>query len=131
MESTRPRRGEIWLVSFGAARKGEPGKNRPAVVMSASELVVGVEDELIVVVPLSSSLAPSRLRPEVSPDEGIDSSSAAICRAVRGVARQRLLRPIGEARQETLVAVETALATILGLDQPSRAYSPGFPRSWS
>jgi mRNA interferase MazF len=124
MESTSPRRGEIWLVSFGAARKGEPGKNRPAIVISASELVTGVEDDLIVVVPLSSSLAPSRLRPGVSPGEGIDGSSAAICRAVRAVARQRLLRPIGEARQETVAAVEGALATILGLDRHGRARSP-------
>ena len=28
--SIEPRRGEVWLVSFGAARPGEPGKNRPA-----------------------------------------------------------------------------------------------------
>lgn len=127
-ESTSPRRGDIWLVSFGAARKDEPGKNRPAIVISASELVAGVEDELIVVVPLSSSLAPSRLRPEVSPDEGIDSTSAAICRAVRGVARQRFLRRIGEVRQETLTAVGAALMTTLDLDQPSSAYSPGSPK---
>ena len=125
MESTSPRRGEIWLVSFGAARKGEPGKNRPAIVMSASELMVGVDDELIVVVPLSSSLRPSRLRPKVVSDEGIDNSSAAICRAVRAVARQRLLRPIGEARQETVIAVEKALATVLGLDLHGRSKGPG------
>lgn len=30
MASTEPRRGEIWLVLLGAARKGEPAKNRPA-----------------------------------------------------------------------------------------------------
>lgn len=28
-----PDRGEIWLVSLGAARKREPGKNRPAIVI--------------------------------------------------------------------------------------------------
>ena len=32
-----PRRGEIWLVAFGAARRGEPGENRPAVIVSAEE----------------------------------------------------------------------------------------------
>jgi mRNA interferase MazF len=117
MESTEPRRGEIWLVSFGAARKGEPGKNRPAVIVSTNDLLSGVDDELIVVVPLSSSLAPSPLRPEVSSDEGIDGPSAAICRAVRAVARMRVLRPIGQARPETLTAVESALATILGIEQ--------------
>jgi mRNA interferase MazF len=116
MESTDPRRGEIWLVAFGAARKGEPGKNRPAIVMSANDLLSGVDDELIVVIPLSSSREPSRARPAVSPDEGIDGPSVAICRAIRAVARLRLLRPIGEAKPETIAEVEVALATILGIE---------------
>jgi mRNA interferase MazF len=116
MASTEPRRGEIWLVSLGAARSGEPGKNRPAIVISVDDIVAGVEDELIVVVPVSSSRAPSLLRPRVSPDEGIDGESAAICRAVRAVSRSRLLRPIGSLQPETLGEVEQALATVLGLD---------------
>lgn len=119
MESTEPRRGEIWLASFGAARKGEPGKNRPALIVSVDDLLTGFEHELIVVVPLSGSLASSALRPEVSSDEGIDGSRAAICRGVRAVARTRLLRPIGRAKPDTLAAVESALAAILGLDARS------------
>jgi mRNA interferase MazF len=113
-----PRRGEIWLVSLGAARRGEPGKNRPAVVVSADELITGAEDELVVVVPLSSSRAPSMLRPPVSPETGIDQESAAIPRAVRAVARRRLLRRIGELDADMMAAVERALATVLVLDQP-------------
>lgn len=116
MESPEPRRGEIWLVSLGAARRGEPGKNRPALVVSADELLSGAEEELIVVVPLSTSRASSALRPEISPDEGIDQPSAAICRGVRAVARGRLLRPIGEVERDTLSEVEQALATILGIN---------------
>jgi mRNA interferase MazF len=116
-----PRRGEVWLVSLGAARPGEPGKNRPAVVISANELVTGVEDEQIVVVPLSSSRAPSRLRPPVSPATGIDEESAAIPRAIRSVSRRRLLRRIGALDQDTLAAVERALATVLVLEPPAAA----------
>ncbi len=116
MASTEPRRGDIWLVSLGAARKGEPGKNRPAIVVSVDEIAAGVEDELLVVVPLSSSRAPSPLRPEVSPDEGIDTPSVAVCRGVRAVARPRLLRHIGSARPATLSAVEHALGLILGIE---------------
>jgi mRNA interferase MazF len=116
MASSEPRRGEIWLVSLGAARKGEPGKNRPAVVISVDEIAAGVEHELFVVVPISSSRAPSPLRPRVSAAEGIDDDSAAICRGVRAVARERLLRPIGHLRPGTLREVEHALAMILGLD---------------
>ena len=116
MASTEPRRGEIWLVSLGAVRTGEPGKNRPAVVISVDEIVAGVEDELFVVVSVSNSRAPSLLRPPVSPAEGIDLNSAAICRAVRAVSRSRLLRRVGQLKPETLREIERALATILRLD---------------
>lgn len=109
-----PRRGDVWLVSFGTAKKGEPGKNRPAVVVSADELVTGDDDELIVVVPLSSSRAGSHLRPDVSPSEGVEAPSVAICRGIRGVARKRLLRPIGKTEPDTLAAVDEALAVVLG-----------------
>jgi mRNA interferase MazF len=115
-ESTDPRRGEIWLVSLGATRRGEPGKNRPAVVLSPDELLMGEDHELIVVVPLSSSLPRSALRPQLGPETGIDADSAAIPRAIRGVSRRRLLRRIGEVKPATLTEVERALATVLGLD---------------
>lgn len=120
MASTElPRRGEIWLVSLGAARRGEPGKNRPAVVISADELLAGTENELIVVVPLSTSRAPSKLRPPVSPATGIDAESAAIPRAIRSVSRRRMLCRLGKLEPEALGAVERALATVLALDSPA------------
>jgi mRNA interferase MazF len=116
MALTDPRRGEIWLVSLGAARGDEPGKNHPAVIVSVDEIVAGVDDELFVVVSLSSSRAPSPLRPRVTPLDGIDRQSAAICRGVRAVTRARLLRRLGRARPATLAEVERSLAMILGLD---------------
>lgn len=116
MASTEPRRGEIWLVSLGAVRKGEPGKNRPAIVVSVDDISTGLEEDLIVVVPISSSRAPSPLRPAVSPDEGVERASVAVCRSVRAVARKRLLRPVGESKPQTLRGVEQALGMILGLD---------------
>ncbi len=116
MASTDPRRGEIWLTSLGAARRGEPGKNRPSIVVSVDEIATGLEDELIVVVPLSSSRAASPLRPEVSSDEGIERDSVAVCRGVRAVARKRLLRRLGRVNADTLREVERALGLILGID---------------
>jgi mRNA interferase MazF len=115
--ASEPRRGEIWLVSLGAAGKGEAGKNRPAIVISVDEIAAGEEHELYVVVPVSSSRAPSLLRPRISKEEGIDEESAAICRAVRAVSRSRLLRQLGRLKPDTLQEVERALATILGLDR--------------
>ena len=117
MASTEPRRGDIWLVSFGAARAGEPGKNRPAVVISIDQLNDQHDDDLIMVVPLSSSRAPSALRPEVSPAEGVERPSRAICRATRAVARARLLQRSGAVMPETLAEIERTLLVILGLDR--------------
>jgi mRNA interferase MazF len=116
MALAEPRRGEVWLVSFGAARAGEAGKHRPAIVVSVDQLSTGAVDELIVVVPLSSSLASSALRPEVSGIEGTDRPSRAICRGVRALARGRLLRRLGALTPATLAEIERALALILGLD---------------
>lgn len=116
MASTEPRRGEIWLASLGATRRGEPGKNRPVAILSTEELLIGDPGELIVVVPLSSSVVPSRLRPPIDSSSGIERESTAVCRAVRGIARSRLLRRLGAVRSETLAEVERALATVLGLD---------------
>ena len=115
MESTSPRRGEIWLASLGAARKGEPGKNRPVVVLSADELLVGADHELIVIVPLSSSLPHSALRPQLGSETGIDKPSVAICRGIRGVARSRFMRPIGAAPEDKMGEIERALKLTLAL----------------
>ena len=111
-----PRRREVWLVALGAGRAGEPGKTRPAVVVSDDELSTGAPGDLIVVVPLSSSLAPSALRVDVAPIAGIDRPSRAVCRAVRGVVSSRFERQIGSVDEATMREVEAALAVILGLN---------------
>jgi mRNA interferase MazF len=114
MASTEPRRGEVWFVSLGAGRAGEPGKNRPAIVVSADQLLSGAPDEPIVVVPLSSSVPPSALRPEVVA-EGVERPSRAVCGTVRGVARSRLLRKLGTIPPAKLAEVDRALELVLDL----------------
>jgi mRNA interferase MazF len=111
-----PRRGELWLVALGAARSSEPGKHRPAVVVSVDEILAGIEDELVVVVPVSSSRAGSPLRPDVSPAEGVDTQSVAVCRGIRAVARTRLLERLGTVAPDTMHKIERALAVVLGID---------------
>lgn len=115
MASTEPRRGEIWLVALGAARPGEPGKNRPAIIVSVDELATGIEDELFVVVPLSRSRAPSPLRPVIPAESEAGDQGVAVCRAVRSISRKRLLRQLGELDNQTLSEVDHSLALILGL----------------
>jgi mRNA interferase MazF len=110
-----PQRGELWLVALGAARAGEPGKHRPAVIVSIEEILAGIDDELVVVVPVSSSLTHSALRPYISPTEGVDAESVAVCRGVRAVARSRLLERLGTLAPDTMHQIECGLALILGI----------------
>ena len=112
---TEPHRGELWLVALGAARAGEPGKHRPAVIVSVDDLLAGVDDELVIVVPVSSSLTHTPLRPKVSPGEGVDTDSVAVCRGVRAVARSRLLEQLGTLMPETMHEIERGLALILAI----------------
>ncbi|HWE68749.1 MAG TPA: type II toxin-antitoxin system PemK/MazF family toxin [Acidimicrobiales bacterium] len=120
MDSTDTRRRrEVWLVTLGAGRTGEPAKTRPAIVVSRDELSIRSPSDLVVIVPLSSSLAPSGIRVEVPPITGIDRPSLAICRAVRAAAAPRFVRRIGTVDPATMEKVETALALILGLDHQS------------
>lgn len=103
------------MVAFGAGRTGEPGKHRPAVIVSADEILAGVEDELIVIVPVSSSRARTPLRPVISPDEGVDADSVAVCRGLRAVSRARLLQRVGAVNPETLRDIDDALVLVLAL----------------
>ncbi|MGH9292960.1 MAG: type II toxin-antitoxin system PemK/MazF family toxin, partial [Acidimicrobiales bacterium] len=123
VSADEPRRGDIWLVALGAGRSGEPAKTRPAIVVSVDELSTGATEELIVVVPVSSSMAPSALRVELEPAVGIERVSRAVCRALRAVVRSRLLRRIGRVTPANMEQIETTLALILGLE--STATVPG------
>lgn len=105
----------MWLVALGAGRSGEPGKHRPAIVVSADELMTGARDELVVVVPLSSSRPGSPLRPVITTDEGVDTASVAICRGIRAVPASRLVRRLGVLAEPTLREIERSLALILGI----------------
>jgi mRNA interferase MazF len=107
----------VWLVRFGAAEPGEPGKNRPAIVVSIDSLSTNSERDLFIVVPTSATAESSWIRPPVAPAEaGVDRASVALPAAIRAVSRARLLRYLGGVEADTLRAVEQALALVLGLD---------------
>jgi mRNA interferase MazF len=112
-----PHRGDVWLVALGAGRAGEPGKTRPAVIVSVDELSTGAPEELIVVVPVSSSVAPSELRIEIDSAAGVERPSRAVCRALRAVVRSRLVRRTGSLDAEEMERIEATLTMILGLDR--------------
>lgn len=102
-------------MALGAGRPREPGKHRPAVIVSADDLLAGTPDELVIVVPISASRQSTALRPVVTADEGVDKQSVAVCRGIRAVARSRLVERLGVLSAPTLREVERSLGLILGI----------------
>ena len=121
MESTNEtmlhQRGGIWLVNFGAGRPGEPTKNRPAVIISDPLMSRGGIHDLLVVVPLSSSVTRAPARPDVpaSPETGLERDSVAMAAGLRGIAPSRLLKRLGHLNDETMNSITRVVAALLRL----------------
>ena len=120
----RPLVAPVWFVvddgqlAFNTGRdtsKGRALARDSRVVISVDDILTGIDDELIVVVPVSSSLTHNPLRPHISPAEGVDGESVAVCRGIRAVARTRLLERLGTLAPDTMHQIERGLAMILGI----------------
>jgi len=109
----RPRQGDIWLTAFGAARY----KTRPALIVSANGLTDGSVFDLVIVVPISASLLPTKSRPAISatPGTGLEADSVVVVRAVRSLAPTRLLQRLGKVDASTMTNVQDILVALLGL----------------
>lgn len=120
MQSTEtPARGEIWLAALGAARPGEPGKTRPALVLTPKQLLVDTPHDLVTIVPISATIPASRLNPPIDDREVLDAPSVAVVRAVRSVARKRLVRRLGQATTDEVHLIDQALLVSLGIVRPA------------
>jgi len=115
----RPRRGEVWLIALGAARKGEIGKTRPALVVSVDGLQLGTAFDRITVVPLSANprQRSSFLQPVCPAGHGLDHDSVVLCDAPRAVVPSRFERYLGEVSDELLAQVVEARSFIEGWDE--------------
>jgi mRNA interferase MazF len=121
MSSTEtPKRGELWLATLGAARPGELGKTRPVLILTPGELSTDSPRDLVSIVPVSSSAGAAPLRPRIHAGGSLDEGSVVVVKAVRGVARRRLVRPIGRATENEQAAVDAAILLTLGLVRAAR-----------
>ncbi|HJW13512.1 MAG TPA: type II toxin-antitoxin system PemK/MazF family toxin [Thermoanaerobaculia bacterium] len=110
-----PRRGEVWFVSLNPTVGHEQAGRRPAVVISEDAFNSGPAD-LVVLLPITSTLKPIPSQIRLSPPEGgLDRESAVLCEAVRSVSRQRLIRRLGAVSAARLALVEDALRILLRL----------------
>lgn len=107
MATSRPRRGDIWLVDFGTPIGREQAGRRPAVIVSDDLMNTGPSG-LVIVVPLTSRHRNLASHVEIETGGGLDEVSYAKCEDVKSISTDRLVHLIGavsdtEARQMTVI----------------------------
>lgn len=83
-------------------------------MITPEELALDSPRDLVAIVPISASVKPTKLSPPLTGD-GLDEPSAAVTRGIRGLARPRMIKKIGEIDTHDQRAVDQALLITLGL----------------
>lgn len=115
--STKPaaRRGEVWLAALDPTEGYEQGGRRPVLVVSRDDFNAGPA-ELVIVLPITTTLRslPTRVRVE-PPEGGLRMPSEILCDQVRTISTQRLVHKLGAVKHTTLREATTRLAHVLDL----------------
>ncbi len=108
-------RGEIWLADLNPIRGHEQSGMRPVLLISQAVFNQGPA-ELVIILPLTTTHRgiPSHV-PIAPPEGGIKVASVILCDAIRSIAKERLLHPLGKVSLTTLSAVEDRLRILLDL----------------
>lgn len=110
-----PRRGEIWFADLDPTRGREQAGRRPVLVASV-EAFNSSKAELVVVVPVTSTLRGIPWHVVVNPAEGgLKNPSAVMCEAVRSISKSRLVKRLGSVSRDALSQVEDRLRILLQL----------------
>jgi mRNA interferase MazF len=105
----------VWLVDLDPTRGREQAGRRPALVLSVDRFNQGPAD-LIILVPITSSLRPIPSHVRVNPPEGgLNRPSAVLCEAVRSVSKHRLVDRWGVVTPATMERVEDCVRILTGL----------------
>lgn len=93
----------------------EQAGSRPVLVVSVDPFNSGRAD-LVVIIPITSTLRPIPFHVVVQPPEGgLTAASALLCEAVRSIPKNRLISRWGSITPATLHQVEDRLRILLGL----------------
>jgi mRNA interferase MazF len=115
MTSSKPARGQVWLVDLNPTRGHEQAGKRPCLVVSVDLFNQGAS-ELVVVLPITSKDKGIPFHVEVNPPEGgLTQRSFIKCEDVRSISVERLTNMWGVVSANTMMLVEDRLRILLGL----------------
>ncbi|MFN0127946.1 MAG: type II toxin-antitoxin system PemK/MazF family toxin [Verrucomicrobiales bacterium] len=110
-----PGRGEIWLADLSPVLGHEQSGRLPVLIVSVNAFNQS-RAELVIIVPVTSTLRRLPLHVVVQPPEGgLTQASAIMCEAVRSISKDRLIVRWGGLLPQTLAFVDDRLRIVMGL----------------
>lgn len=111
-----PTSGDIVLIDFGVPQGHEAGFPRPAVVVTARD-VMEMGSPIVQVVPLTSKIRRFKAEVLLEPDEAnqLAAISAAQCQHIRSISKSRMSEPIGFVSPVQLRQIRETLALLIDL----------------
>ena len=109
-------RGDVWLADLDPTRGREQAAGRRPVFVLSDDLFNAGPANLVIVLPLTSTLRsiPSHVRVD-PPDGGVKNASAVLCDAIRSISKERLVRRWGAVRASKVAEIEDAVRILLRL----------------
>ena len=99
---SRPRRGEVWLVSLDPTIGHEVKKSRPAIVVTSD--VYNTHNWVVVVMPLTSRDQAEYDQVLIqSPEGGLANTSVTLPDQIRAIDRGRLVKRLGKLKPQTML----------------------------
>lgn len=113
--TTSADRGDIWLADLNPVRGHEQAGRRPVLIVSEDAFNQSRAD-LVVVIPITSTLRPIPFHVVVHPPEGgLTNSSALLCEAVRSISKNRLITRWDAVSASTMALVADRLRILMRL----------------
>ena len=110
------KRGEVWMVDFGAPSGPEQAGIRPAIVLQDDDLNQDLETSIVI--PLTSKTKRLSIPTTVyfpAGEAGLTQNSVALCHQVQVRGKARFLSLLGSLNPIRLAEVQTALLDAFGL----------------
>lgn len=108
----QPRRGEIWIVNLDPTIGHEIKKSRPGLIIQND--IGNLHSPITIIAPITSKKI-EFVHPFEAEVKGLSKPSKALLNQIRAIDKNRLVKRIGKADKDTVLAVNEAIRISLGL----------------
>ena len=117
LQTSKPKRYEIWLINWNPGRGSEQTGFRPSLIIQtdAGNTNPYYPNTIVLTISTKGRTVPFHIRIEPSEKNGLKGISFVKCEQILTISKERLVNKIGSLEQEKMKQVEKALQLVLSL----------------